>query len=212
MSKTYPISLVIAGRAVLVVGGGEVAVRKIRGLLECDAQLTVVAPQIVPELRELSEESACTWVEKSYESSDLEGIELVFACTNDEEVNRRISKDAAQRRLPVNVADRPELCTFFLPSVLRRGNLSIAVSTDGSSPLTARLIRESLEPRVDDEMGVFLELLQSWRPRILATLPADRRRHFWERAHDGQVYEYLKLGQLDEAEATLVRLYEEMLS
>jgi len=211
MSKTYPIALVVAGRAVLVVGGGEVAARKVKGLIECEARLTVVAPQIIPELAELCESGVCSWVEKSYEASDLEGIELVFAATNDEDVNVRVSRDAAEQKLFVNVADRPELCTFYLPSVLRRGSLSIAVSTDGSSPLTARLIRESLEGRVDAEMGVFLELLQSWRPQILATLPEDRRRLFWERAHDGQAYEAIKQGSLDEAQAALTRHYEELL-
>jgi len=210
MPKTYPISLVLAGKAVLVVGGGRVAARKVRGLEHCGAQITVVSPELSPELAELCEAGLCRWVEKAYEASDLDGAELVFACTDDEATQQSVSADAAERQLLVNVADRPELCTFFLPSVLRRNNLSIAVSTDGSSPLTARLIRESLEKHVDDEIGDYLDLLQLWRPRVLAALPAEKRKLFWQRAHDGQVYEHVKLGQLEQAHAELSRLFEEL--
>jgi len=210
MPNTYPISLVLAGKAVLVVGGGEVAARKVRGLEPCGAAITVVSPELCRELVELRDACVCAWVEKAYESSDLNGADLVFACTDDEATQLRVSADATERQLLVNVADRPELCTFFLPSVLRRSNLSIAVSTDGSSPLTARLIRESLEKHVDDEIGDYLDLLQLWRPRVLAALPAEKRKLFWERAHEGPIYEFVKLGQPEQAHAALARLLEEL--
>jgi len=210
MARTYPISLVLDGKTVLVVGGGEVATRKVMGLAPCGARLIVVSPELCPELRELCEAGVCSWVEKTYDTSDLSGVELVFACTDDEATQKRVSADAAERKLLVNVADRPELCSFFLPSVLRRNNLSIAVSTDGSSPLTARLIRESLEKHVDDEIGDYLDLLQLWRPRVLVALPADKRKLFWQRAHEGPVYDFVKLGQVEQAHAEISRLLEEL--
>ena len=210
MTKTYPISLVLTGKAVLVVGGGEVAARKVKGLLDCETRITVVSPQLTSELRQLSGQGACLWLEKTYDTSDLESVDLVFACTDAEDLNARISQDATERQLLVNVADRPDLCTFFLPSVLRRNSLSIAVSTDGSSPLTARLIRESLEKHVDDEIGEYLELLRTWRPQVLATLPAEKRKRFWLEAHSGQIYEFVKLGQHEQAQDELTRLFEKL--
>jgi len=210
MSKTYPISLLITGKPVLVVGGGVVAARKVKGLTESGAQITVVSPEVCEELDQLIKQGACRWLERNYETADLEGMELVFACTNDEALNVRISAEAGVRRILVNVADRPELCTFFLPSVLRRGDLSIAVSTDGCSPLTARLIRESLESHVDDAMGAFLEVLHSWRPQVQEKLPPEKRMLFWEGAHNGQAYQFIKQGQREQAEAVLAQLFKEL--
>lgn len=211
MSQTYPISLVLTGKAVLVVGGGEVATRKVKGLLECGARVTIVSPDLTPELKQLAQQGSCIWCEKTYETVDLDDVSLVFACTSDEAVNKRISQDAAQQKLLINVADCPELCSFYLPSVLQKGRLSIAVSTDGSSPITARRIRERLEEKIDEEIAVYLDLLQSWRERVMSSpLSAEKRQIFWERVSEGQVYELVKSGNNAEAEILLSKTFEEL--
>lgn len=211
MSHTYPISLVLAHKAVLVVGGGEVATRKVKGLLACDVLVTVVSPEVTQELKQLASLGQFQWLQRRYESSDLDGTTLVFVCTDDSGLNTRISQEATQRQLLVNVADAPELCSFYLPSVLRRGMLSIAVSTEGSSPLTARRIREDLETQFDDAIGRYLELLQSWRPKVTATLSEDARLLFWQRASDGSVYGLMQESKREQAEELLSALYKELL-
>ena len=154
---TYPVSLVLQDRAALVVGGGAVATRKVEGLLAAEAAVTVVAPEVTDALRALADAGRCAWRAKAYDADDLHGADIVFVATDDEDVNARAYRDASEAHLMVNVADRPELCTFFLPSVLRRGKLSIAVSTEGASPLTARRLRKELEERI----AYFNQLLSS---------------------------------------------------
>ncbi|MDR1184822.1 MAG: bifunctional precorrin-2 dehydrogenase/sirohydrochlorin ferrochelatase [Coriobacteriales bacterium] len=209
MTGTYPISLVLTDKPVLVVGGGAVAARKADGLLGCGARVIIVAPEVSAKTRQLIDGDRCVWKTREYQASDLEGMTLVFACTNDEVVNVDVYRDARSRGLLVNVADCPEFCDFYLPSVLRRDNLSIAVSTNGSSPLTARIIREKLENQFGEEMGAYLRLLQSWRPQTIAVLSAGKRQLFWQRVNDSQVYELVSCGETRQAEALLERLLEE---
>jgi len=209
MAKTYPVSLVLADKAVLVVGGGEVATRKVKGLLDSGARITVVSPQVAPELMQLIEQGVCLWLEKTYEPTDLEGIKLVFACTSDEELNARISEDATARHLLVNVADRPELCSFYLPSVFRRDKLSVAISTEGSSPAAARRIRKDLEEYLDEEIGLYLQLMQAWRKKVIETLSPEKRRLFWQKVEEEQIYELITCGQSEQAKAKLSQIFEE---
>jgi precorrin-2 dehydrogenase/sirohydrochlorin ferrochelatase len=211
MAGTYPIALTLAERPVLVVGGGTVAARKVVGLLECDALVTVVAPRLGSETRALVDDGRCEWRARAYRASDLDGMTLVFCCTDDTALNARVSAEAKERGLLVNVADCPELCGFFLPSVLRRGRLSIAVSTDGSSPLLARKIRTDLEPLFADDMAEYLELLRSWRPVAMGALPADRLSLFWQQATDGRVYDLVHSGRIDEAKALMNALMNSLL-
>ncbi|MCL1846718.1 MAG: bifunctional precorrin-2 dehydrogenase/sirohydrochlorin ferrochelatase [Coriobacteriia bacterium] len=212
-AQTYPIALVLHDKDVVVIGGGAVALRKVVGLLECGARITVVAPELCPELAGLAagKGGCCRLLQRPYESGDLRGASLVFACTDDYETNTRIAADATQLGLPVNVADCPELCSFYLPSVLRRDALSIAVSTDGSSPLAARLIREELEGVMGPEVDTFVELLRRWREKALAELPAQQRAAFWQAVADTEVYSLVRQGRLQQAETLLSSLYAELL-
>lgn len=212
MSQTYPISLLLTDKPVLVVGGGEVATRKVRGLLDTGARITVVAPVVTPEIEELASQDLCAWQNRTYVTHDLDEVTLVFVCTNDAAINQQVFDEATERRLLVNVADKPELCSFYLPSVLRRGMLSIAVSTEGSSPLTARRIRERLETQFGRELEAYLQLLKSWRHKAITTLSEEQRERFWQRASEGQVYELIDQGELEQAEALLSSLYSELLS
>ena len=202
--------MVLTDKTALVIGGGRVATRRASTLISCGARVRIVSPELSCELRQLVDQGLCQWAQKGYDSTDLEGVSLVLACTDDEEVNRQVWDDATRRQTLVNVADRPELCSFFLPAVLHRDSLSIAVSTDGASPMAARLIREDLEKLVGDETAGFVKLMRAWRSRVLSDLPAESRERFWQRVVEGQIYELAKHGELSQAEEILSRLYEEL--
>src|SRR5262245_24024419 len=124
-------------RSCLVVGAGPVGLEKARGLLECGAKVTVVAPEAAPEIGRLP----VRWLPRGYESADLDGQFLVVAATSREDVNRRVFADAEKRGLLCNVADVPELCSFILPAVHREGPIAVAVSTGGASPALAQRLR-----------------------------------------------------------------------
>ena len=207
---TYPVSLVLQDRAALVVGGGAVATRKVEGLLAAEAAVTVVAPEVTDALRALADAGRCAWRAKAYDADDLHGADIVFVATDDEDVNARAYRDASEAHLMVNVADRPELCTFFLPSVLRRGKLSIAVSTEGASPLTARRLRKELEERIPGGFEAYLNLLAAWRPRAIAALPDETARYrFWQQATDGRVQRLVQAADEEAAERLLEELLED---
>ncbi len=124
-------------------------------------------------------------------------------------MNARATADASGAHLTVNVADRPELCTFFLPSVLRRGKLTIAVSTEGASPLTARRLRSELEERIPAGFETYLDLLAAWRPRAIAALPDEPARlRFWQQATDGRVQRLVQAADEEAAERLLEELLE----
>ncbi len=203
MANVYPVVLLLEGKRAVVIGGGAVAERKVLGLLECDAIVEVISPEITEGIQELVDESRCSWKQKCYEATDLERADIVFAATDDEPVNTRVFEDATSLRLMVNVADRPELCSFYLPSVMRRGDLCISVSTQGGSPLLARRIRAELEDRYDDVYGDYVALLQNCRNNVKAHVPETKRMAFWEEATDGRVLNLLQDGNAADAEALL---------
>ena len=209
MGQLYPINLILKGKVALVVGGGSVAERKVRGLLPCEAQVVLVSPAVTETLAKLNSEQKIDWRKKRYDCFDMTGVDIVFASTNDDKVNQQVYRDAVGFRLPVNVADQPEYCTFFLPSVLRRGPLSIAVSTEGASPLLARRIRESMEACFEEAYGDYIELLASKRPIVLERINPDYRFAFWESAIEGRVRDLVNVGEIDTASAMLDNLIEE---
>lgn len=149
----YPMFVDVAGRRCVVVGGGGVAARKARGLREHGAEVVVISPEVTPEL----ETAGVEVLRRRYERGDLEGAFLAFAATNSREVNAAVSLEAAERGVPVNVADMPSEGDFALPSTLRRGGLQVAVSTGGASPTLARRIRDELEPRFDAKWAGIVE-------------------------------------------------------
>jgi siroheme synthase-like protein len=138
----YPVFLDLRGRLAVVAGGGPVAVRKMRGLLEAGAHVRVISP-------ELSEELPVEWKRRRYRRGDLAGAALAFAATNDRAANRRIAEHAAELGIPVNVADRAAECSFLVPARIRRGRLQIAISTSGDSPRVAKSLRKQLEKLLD---------------------------------------------------------------
>jgi len=195
MSQYYPIFMDLDALSVLVVGGGNVALRKVQTLLQHGALVHIVSPRLVPELRELVDEKTCFWLEKNYSTEDIQEAVLVFSCTEIEEVNARVSSDAKANHRPVNVVDDPEKCSFIVPSIMERGDLKIAVSTGGSSPIVARQVRAELQALYGQEMAEYLTLLKNWR----------------KHATDGEVRELIKAQRLTEAEGVVEKCFQSLL-
>jgi precorrin-2 dehydrogenase/sirohydrochlorin ferrochelatase len=166
--RYYPIHLDIQNRNCLVVGGGGVGTRKVHNLLTCGARVTVVSPEISSKLRDLSKTESLTLRCRSYRSTDLEGMFLVIGATDDETINRQISRDAESRNTLCNIADRPEVCNFILPSIVQRGDLVITISTSGRSPALAKKLRKNLEKQFGPEYGDLLRLMGAIRDMLLS--------------------------------------------
>jgi len=174
--RFYMACLDLASRSCLVVGGGSVALEKVHGLLECGARVTVVAPQIVDELRVLGVEL----VRRGYRTSDLDGRFLVVAATSTPSVNRRVFREADARSLLCNVVDVPELCSFILPAVVRRDPIAVAVSTGGASPALAQRIRDDVASVIGPEHAELALRLRELRPWAKDHLPTyEARRDFF---------------------------------
>ncbi len=154
----YPMMANLQGRDVLVVGGGGVATRKVKTLAGTGADIRVVSPAITEELQALADAGKITVIRRDFSESDLEGAAIVFAATDDPDLNARVSRQARTRNIPVNDIIHPELCSFFVPSHVRRGDLILAISTSGKSPALARWLRERLE----EEFGLEYQRLADW--------------------------------------------------
>jgi len=171
--KTYPIFAVIEDKPCLVVGGGTVGERKVSDLLTAGARVTVVSRTLTPELAALADRGEIRYVPEDFTETQVEGMALVMAATDDRTVNARVSAAAQARGIWVNVADDPEYCTFIVPAQVRRGDLTLAISTGGASPALARQLREELQQHYGPEYGRYLDLLQRVRTRLLT----ERRAH-----------------------------------
>jgi precorrin-2 dehydrogenase/sirohydrochlorin ferrochelatase len=166
--RYYPINLDVQNRECLVVGGGGVGERKVKTLLECGALVTVVTTDATQALQTLASERGISLKTREYEPSDMEGKFLVIGATDNEEVNETISKDAAERGLLCNIADRPAACNFVLPAIARQGDLLIAISTSNKSPAVARRIRQNLEKEFGPEYALLLNLMGAIRHKLLS--------------------------------------------
>jgi precorrin-2 dehydrogenase/sirohydrochlorin ferrochelatase len=183
--KPYPVMMNLNGRLVIVVGGGRVAARKVASLLESGARVTVISPELAAELEELAESGAINWLSETFDEAILDRYPeaaLVFGTTDHREINIKIHEAAAARKIPCNIADVPDLCTFIVPAVITQGDLMIAVSTGGSSPALARRIREDLENRFGPEYAAMTKLMGELRKVVLAAGSSsdDNRRLFLE--------------------------------
>ncbi len=180
MINYYPVFLALQGKSCLVVGGGDVASRKVVSLLECGAAVRVVSPTLSPELVALANAGQISAFCRPFETDDTADASLVIAATNQLAVNRLVALHCRQEKIPVNVVDAPELCDFLVPATIRRGPLTIAVSTGGTLPAMARKIRRKLEEDFDENYGLLLAALGSARSRVLAEIadPGRRKRVF----------------------------------
>lgn len=161
----------------MVVGGGEIAERKVLSLLDCDAQVTVVSPRLTGGLQEIASNGGIAHINRSYLAGDIDGMAVVISATDDLKINRLVAEECLARGVLINVVDNPSLCNFYVPAVVRRGDLTISISTNGKSPLLARRIREQLEREFGPEYVDFLILLGDARQEIINKFPdpGDRR-------------------------------------
>ncbi|HET6553282.1 MAG TPA: siroheme synthase CysG [Dyella sp.] len=207
--KLYPLFADLSGRQVLVVGGGVVGERKVAGLLEAGARVTVGSPELTPLLRDWARQGRIIWQEGFFSDAWLDGAWLVVAATDDPKLHEHVRAHAEARQVFLNVVDDADRSSFHVPAVIDRSPLTIAISSGGHAPMLARLLRERLEVLVDPVVGSLATLLAEMRGRIRARLPdLTRRRRFYERLLSGPVQSLLRRGQHALAEASVERLLE----
>ena len=161
--KYYPVFLDIADKKCVVVGGGEVAARKVKRLLDCGAKVSVVSPELHSELTALKNADRISHNACEYSIDFIDGAAMVIGATDDEKTNLLVSRDAREKGIPVNIVDDPQKCDFILPSIVERGDLVIAIGTGGKSPALARHLREELEARYGEEYEIFIRIMGSLR-------------------------------------------------
>ena len=176
MNNLYPLFLNLAGKKCLVVGGGGVAGRKVRSLLECEADVTVISPDISENIKELVSEGKIRCNERSYRAGDVRECFLVIVATDDKEVNKSVSEEAKGLGILYNIVDVPALCNFFVPSIVKIGDLKIAISTNGKSPALAKKLRIELEKTYGSEYAVFLERLGQIREKLINDMGMDQKK------------------------------------
>jgi len=183
----YIACLRLSGRRCLVVGGGEVGLEKVEGLLACDADVTLVAPTAGPALAAYAHEGSIRWERREYRREDLEGAFLAIASTDDTEVNITVYEDAEARAMLVNIVDVPPLCNFILPAIVRSGPLAIAISTAGASPALAKRMKREIADAFGDPYARLAILLNDARGWAKATLPTYQdRKAFFEGIVNGE--------------------------
>ena len=164
--KYYPLFLDILGKKCVVIGGGEVAARKVNRLLNCAAKVFVVSPKLTPELITLKAQGAIEHIAADYNVQYIKGASLIIGATDDEKTNALISSDSRSLGIPVNIVDDPQKCDFILPSVVDRGDLTIAIGTGGKSPALARQVRKELEAKYGEEYEILLKILGGLRRQM----------------------------------------------
>ena len=205
--RYYPVHLDIQNRNCLVVGGGAVGTRKVITLLDCGAKVTVISPVVAPQLRDFATSGSIKLRERRYQSSDLDGMFLVIGATDDEELNRQISNDAEHLNTLCNIADRPEVCNFILPSIVQRDDLVITISTSGRSPAMAKKLRKTLESQFGKEYGVFLKLMGAIRKKLLSTShKPEVHKHLFEKLIASDLIAMIEKGNTSEIDALMFEI------
>ena len=200
----YPIFLDVSRRRCVVIGGGPVAERRVEGLLSAGAAVTVVSPAITDGLEKLAREGAVRYMARGYEAGDIEGFDLVFVATDDGVANQAVFSEARSRAVWINSADDPENCDFILPAVVRRGDLSVAISTGGASPATTRAIREELENYFTADYARLVQIAGEVRRELREqSIVASAR--VWNEALTGEFRRLLKEDQAEQAKALLLK-------
>jgi len=212
MTTGYPAILLLDGRLAVVIGGGHVAERKVRTLLDAGARVRVVADDPTRGIIGRAKNGEIELLERRYATGDLAGAVVAVAATDDEEVNRGVFAEATELGIPVNVVDQVELCTFIAPSIVRQGDLVLAISTGGNAPALAVRIRERLEREFGEEYARFLELMGEVRASVKVPGDQDERAKAWYRVIDSDVMDLVRAGEMDRARtrATELLLGEDM--
>lgn len=192
----YPVYLNLKGKKCVVVGAGRVAVRKVGSLLKSGAEVVLISPRIDKNLARLSRQKKITYRRKNFEAKDLSGAFLVIGATDNSRINDEISRVAEEKGILVNIVDLPVRCNFIVPSRVKRGDLSIAISTSGKSPLLAKRIRQELELVYGREYALFLKLMEKLRPEIIKNIPEPKKRaEVFKKIVDSDIIKLIKQGE-----------------
>lgn len=200
----FPVFMKLQGQPCLVVGAGEIAARKIELLLKADAKITVIAREISSHVTELQTAHGLNLLQKSFVSEDLIGFRLVISATDNRQTNELVAQTASQQNIPVNVVDSPDLCSFIFPAIIDRSPIIAAVTSGGSAPVLARLLRAKIETVIPPAYGKLAVLAEKFRTAVKQTIKApSQRRIFWENNFQGSVAELVFAGKGQEAERQL---------
>ena len=202
--NTFPLFFKLEDRKVLIVGGGDVALRKADLLSRAGACITVLAPTIMAEIQALLSDSKHQLIYENYHKTYMTGARIIIAATDDETLNHQIHADATEINIPVNVVDTPPLCDFIFPAIVDRNPIVIGISSNGKAPVLARLLRARLETLIPQGYGKLAKLAGDFRAEVKSKIPTlTGRRQFWERAFEGQVSELMFAGNETQAAAQL---------
>jgi siroheme synthase-like protein len=195
MTHYHPIFLNLQDRLCVVIGGGRIAEGKVAGLLAAEAQVTVIAPLLTPRLRVWVKEKQLAHIARNYQIGDLANAFLAISATDDRQVNERVWQEATTRNILINVVDDTPHCNFIAPSILRRGDLAVAISTSGKAPALAVRLREQIEELIGDEHARFLQLAGQIREPLAARIPSfPQRKALWYQLVDSDILDLLRLG------------------
>src|SRR3984957_7400206 len=204
----YIACLRLTGRRCVVVGGGDVGLEKVEGLLAGEGDVTLIAPEAHPELAQLALEGSIAWERREYAAEDLEGALIAIAATSDTDVNIRVFEDAEGRAMLVNVVDVPPLCNFILPAIVRTGPLAVAISTAGASPALAKRMKREIAEQFGDAYADLAVMLNDARGWAKATLPTYQdRKEFFESIVNGEPdpIELLREGRAEDVREMIAR-------
>ena len=203
MPRYYPVFIDVNQRRCIIIGGGNIGQEKVEKLLECDAEVFVISPEVNPRVKEMASNNEISWDKREYRQGDLEGAFIAIAATDDNKVNRQIAQEATERNVLLNVVDVTHLCTFIAPSVARRGEVTIATSTGGASPALARTFREKLTSSRILEFADLAPILAQARTELRekgVTVVPDH----WQTQITEELLDMVQAGQSDQAYTVLM--------
>lgn len=201
------------GRRCVMVGGGSVALRKIRPLMEVGAKVEIIAPEINTAITDLAEKHSLCLYQRKFNNADLEGAALVIAATDDKQLNKQVSEQAQKLNIPVNVVDQPELCSVVFPSIVDRSPVQIAISSGGTAPVLARMLRTRLESLIPSGYGFLAQLAGKFRQQVKEKITEpNSRKAFWEDVFSGDISELVFSNKHDIAESKLQEKLDKQLS
>lgn len=197
--RYYPIFLDLRNKKAVVIGGGSVAERKAMTLLSCSADVCVISPEITPRLRELAKKKKLRYKKKRYENKDIKDAFLVVAATNNREANKAVFAASKKYKCLLNIVDKPDESNFIVPSLISRGDLTIAVSTGGKSPALAKQIRKELQQRYGKEYEIFIKAMGKAREKVLKSVLSEKtRRQIFTKLAKSNIINLLKKGNRKE--------------
>ncbi len=205
--KYYPVCLDVSRRRCVIIGGGEVAERKARRLMDCGAEVLVVSESLSPALQAMKADGRLSHIKASYSGDLIEGAFLVIGATDRAEVNEAISRDAGKKGILVNIVDDPGRCNFILPSLYRRGDLMIAITTGGKSPALAKKLRKEMARHFGPEYETFLEIMGQIRGKIISRgYPPEKNRALFESIIDSDVIDHIREKRWDKVKEVIRNL------